>query len=611
MHVDFREVCTPQDLRDHFASTTQPAMATTRISAPLRGVSQQLSRLSTRHTALPARCTVRCALPRPPCTTLTNAQKSIASSFARPITTSSSPRAAVSSLTTSAPAETFVPVKPFDQQTVLATVHQFPSLEPLRFETFPANHLHLPVRKDILHRAVIYEGDMTRLGTASTKNRYEVRGSARKMRPQKGSGRARIGDVKSPVIRSGGVSHGPRPRDFSTELQKKVYDLAWRTALSYRFRKGELIIVDNAMEIESPSTRLLEHILKYQAKQKGGRGKSLLVTLEERPMLEMALEELESGDRTLLWDEVDVKNLLEGSRVLIERAALHNILLSHQEDLTHKALQPWHKSLVRSAPAEELESTIGWPEFRGLMLTEPKEMDAARADAYESVASSRYAHAESLPEGPQRSELMISAYSLLAEAKQYQFAQRTGMPFADYTRIQSKRNATSHFPRIQALDYQITAKTQLGGTAEETSRVAAETHYVEVRELEVEKQDIIYEAALLAAQVQEHMAEAHSLAGDIAAAEVALARASVQRTNVDSHELELLSARVELAKQKRSLAHVKGNWKAQQEAQELIKAANAALEAAIAEQEALSEVAESEEVEALEQGLEQPVQEKR
>lgn len=500
---------------------------------------------------------------------------------------------------------------PFAEQTVLATVHQFPSLEPLRFETFPANHLHLPTRKDILHRAVVYEGDMTRLGTASTKNRYEVRGSAKKMRPQKGSGRARIGDVKSPVIRSGGVSHGPRPRDFSTELQKKVYDLAWRTALSYRFRKGELIIVDNAMEIESPSTRLLEHILKYQAKLKSGKGRSLLVTLEERPMLEMALEELDSGDRTLLWDEVDVKNLLEGSRVIIERAALNNILLSHQEDLTHKPITPWHKGIVRSAPAEDLEAQIGWPEFRGLMLTDPKDMDAARADAYESVASTRYAYAESLPEGPKRAELMISAYNLLAEAKQYQFAQRTGMPFADYTRLQNEPDATSHFPRIQALEYQISAKTQLGGTAEETSRVVAETHYVEVRNLEVEKQDIIYEAALLAAQVQEHAAEAHSLSGDADAAEVALARASVQRTNVDSHELELLSARVELAKQKRSLAHVKGNWKAQQDAQEQIKAANAALDAAIAEQEALDSVEEVEEVDEAELEPAQPVQEKR
>ncbi|KAF2628572.1 ribosomal protein L4 [Macroventuria anomochaeta] len=562
-------------------------MATTRISVPLRGVSHQLSRLSIRQAALPARCT-----------------KSITSSFARPITTSTCSRAAVSPIAASA--DTFVPVKPFEEQTVLATIHQFPSLEPLRFETFPANHLHLPTRKDILHRAVIYEGDMTRLGTASTKNRYEVRGSARKMRPQKGSGRARIGDVKSPVIRSGGVSHGPRPRDFSTELQKKVYDLAWRTALSYRFRRGELIIVDNAMEIESPSTRLLEHVLKYQAKQRGGKGKSLLVTLEERPMLELALEELESGDQTLLWDEVDVKNLLEGSRVLIERAALNNILLSHQEDLTHKAIQPWHKGLVRSSPAEDLESTIGWAEFRGLMLTPPTEMDAARADAYESVASTRYAYAETLPLGPARSELMISAYNLLAEAKQYQFAQRTGMPFADYTRIQNRRNATSHFPRIQALDYQITTKTQLGGTAEETSRVAAETHYVEVRELEVEKQDIIFESALLAAQVQEHLAEAHSLAGDVAAAEVALARASVQRTNVDTHELEQLSARVELAKQKKSLAHAKGDWKAQQEAQEEITLANQALETAMAEQEALSEVEEVDEAQ-----REQPAEEKR
>ncbi|KAF3049294.1 54S ribosomal protein, mitochondrial [Didymella keratinophila] len=538
-------------------------MATTRISAPLRGVSQQLSRLSIRQTALPPRCT-----------------KSITSSFARPITTSTSSKAAVSSVTTSA--DNFVPVKPFEEQTVLATIHQFPSLEPLRFEEFPSNHLYLPTRKDILHRAVVYEGDMTRLGTASTKNRWEVRGSARKMRPQKGSGAARLGDVRSPTIRSGGVSHGPRPRDFSTELQKKVYDLAWRTALSYRFRKGELIIVDNAIEIESPSTRLLEHILKYQAKQRGGKGKSLMVTLEERPMLETALEELDSGDTTLLWDEVDVKNLLEGSRVVIERAALNNILLSHQEDLTHKRIEPWHKGIVRSSPASDLESVIGWPEFRGLMLTSPSELSSARASAYESVASSRYAYAEALPEGPQRTELMISAYSLLAEAKQHQFAQVTGMPFADYKRsFVFQANAAQHFPRIQALDYQIDTKTALGGQAEETSRVAAEQHYVEVRELEVEKQDVIFEAALLAAQVYEHLAEAKSFEGDVGASKLAYARARVQRTNVATHELEQLHARVELMKQKKSLAQAKRDRKALQLAEEGIKLAEQALETAM------------------------------
>jgi large subunit ribosomal protein L4 len=517
-----------------------------------------------------------------PCTILTTVKKSITSSFARPITTSASSKASVSPTTTSA--DNFAPVKPFEEQTVLATIHQFPSLEPLRFEEYPSNHLYLPTRKDILHRAVVYEGDMTRLGTASTKNRWEVRGSERKMRPQKGSGRARLGDVRSPTIRSGGVSHGPRPRDFSTELQKKVYDLAWRTALSYRFRKGELIIVDNAMEIESPSTRLLEHILKYQAKQRGGKGKSLMVTLEERPMLETALEELDSGDTTLLWDEVDVKNLLEGSRVLIERAALNNILLSHQEDLTHKRISPWHRGLIRSSPASDLESVIGWPEFRGLMLSSPSELSSARASAYESVASSRYAYAEALPEGPQRTELMISAYSLLAEAKQHQFAQVTGMPFADYKRTYVfQQNAAQHFPRIQALDYQISTKIALGGQAEETSRVAAEQHYVEVRELEVEKQDVVQEAALLAAQVWEHLAEAEELKGDVGASKLAYARARVQRTNVATHELEQLHARVELMKQKRSFAQAKGDKKAQTMAEEGVKLAEQALETAMGE----------------------------
>jgi large subunit ribosomal protein L4 len=505
----------------------------------------------------------------------------------------------VSPLTTAA--ESLVPVVPFAEQKVLATIHQFPSLEPLRFEEFPANYLHLPTRKDILHRAVIYEGDMTRLGTASTKNRWEVRGSERKMRPQKGSGKARVGDVRSPTIRSGGVSHGPRPRDFSTELQKKVYDLAWRTALSYRYRRGELIIVDNAMEIESPSTKLLEHILKYQAKQRGGRGRSLLITLEERPMLERALEELESGDTTLLWDEVDVKNLLEGSRVLIERAALHNILISHQEDLTHSPLPPFSRRIVRSAPAEDLESVIGWPEFRGLMLTDPADLDAARAAAYESVASTRYAAAEALPPSPQQTQLTMSAYNLLAEAKQAQFKTRTGMPFADYTRIASQQNALDSFPAVQAIDYQISQQTALGHTAEETSRVAANEHYLSVRQLEADKQELLLDSALLAAQVYEHRAEAHRLAGEEGAAEISLARASVQRTNVDSLDLEMMNARVEVARQRRVVCVARGDEGGVKKAEREIKEAEEALDRAVVGQESLGDVEGEEFVEEVEE----------
>lgn len=122
---------------------------------------------------------------------------------------------------------------------VLATVYSFPHMEPLRFTEYPVNQLHLPLRRDILHRAVIYEADNHRgMSTANTKWRSEVHGSGRKIRPQKGTGRARLGDKKSPMLRGGGVAFGPKPRDMSTKLPRKIYDLAWRTALSYRYRRG-------------------------------------------------------------------------------------------------------------------------------------------------------------------------------------------------------------------------------------------------------------------------------------------------------------------------------------------------------------------------------------
>ena len=261
---------------------------------------------------------------------------------------------------------------------------------------------------------------MTRLGTAHTKTRYEVRGSAKKIRPQKGSGRARLGDKKSPMLVGGGVSHGPRNRDFSTELPKKVYDLAWRTALSYRWRKGELIIVDNAIELESPSRRLLSHIFEAHERERG-KGRSLLVTSQNRPLLEHALDKMDRRRQALTWDLVDVKDLLELSRIIIERQALWKIFASHRSDLL-------------SSPATDLgpepkkpethEFVAGWPQFRALVTAPPEQRDAVRAEAYESTAFQRWQHAESLPEtDSQKLFLTASAFELLAEAKDLSRAQ--------------------------------------------------------------------------------------------------------------------------------------------------------------------------------------------
>jgi large subunit ribosomal protein L4 len=208
-------------------------------------------------------------------------------------------------------------------------------MEPLRFEHYPANHLHLPLRRDILHRAVVYEGDATRQGTASTKWRSEVHGSNRKIRPQKGTGKARLGDKKSPMLRGGGVAFGPKPRDFSTELPRKLYDLAWRTALSYRYRKGELIVVEDGVEIDYPKTRYVKDI--FAVNHWGNRdGRSLVITGSFRPNLFRALRHAGEDGRVLMEREVDVKDLLEMGRIIIEKGALDGILKDHQSDLVPK-----------------------------------------------------------------------------------------------------------------------------------------------------------------------------------------------------------------------------------------------------------------------------------
>ena len=215
---------------------------------------------------------------------------------------------------------------------VLATVYQFPTMEPLNFTHYPANHLHLPLRRDILHRAVIFEGDATRQGTASTKWRKDVHGSGRKLRPQKGTGRARLGDRKSPMLKGGGVAFGPHPRDFSTKLPRKIYDLAWRTALSYRYKRGELIVVRNDDDIEMNEPRWMKKIMERNH-WGNADGRSLIVTRDMLPNLFAALSGCPEDGRVRTEADVDVKNLLEFGRIIIEKRALDSILKNHSSDL--------------------------------------------------------------------------------------------------------------------------------------------------------------------------------------------------------------------------------------------------------------------------------------
>ncbi len=103
----------------------------------------------------------------------------------------------------------------------------------------------LEVKEHILHDVVRMQRASKRAGTACTKTRVEVRGSGAKPWRQKGTGRARAGSRRSPIWRGGGVTFGPKPRDYSFKLNRKVKKQALAMALSARLQEGNLVILDD------------------------------------------------------------------------------------------------------------------------------------------------------------------------------------------------------------------------------------------------------------------------------------------------------------------------------------------------------------------------------
>lgn len=112
----------------------------------------------------------------------------------------------------------------------------------------------LPINEDVIYYAIHNELANLRVGTACTKTRAEVHGSNRRPYSQKGTGRARQGDVKSPIYVGGGVVFGPRPRDYSYVLPKKVKRLAMKSILSLKAQNGTMQIVED-FTVETGKTR--------------------------------------------------------------------------------------------------------------------------------------------------------------------------------------------------------------------------------------------------------------------------------------------------------------------------------------------------------------------
>ena len=182
----------------------------------------------------------------------------------------------------------------------------------------------LKPNKTVMHEVLVAELAELRQGTASTKTRAEVRGGGRKPFKQKGSGRARQGSTRAPHMVGGGVSHGPKPRDYVKKVNKKVRKLAIRSALSAKVNKGEIIIID-AFELEKPKTKT---IIDFSKKLDMAGAKQLYILndlyIENEYNAYLSIRNIEKS-YVLMPNELSVYWLLKQEKVIMTKEALAQI----------------------------------------------------------------------------------------------------------------------------------------------------------------------------------------------------------------------------------------------------------------------------------------------
>lgn len=177
--------------------------------------------------------------------------------------------------------------------------------------------------KIVLHEVLTAELAAARQGTASTKTRAMVRGGGRKPFKQKGTGRARQGSIRAPHMVGGGVTFGPHPRSYEKKVNKKVRNLALRSALSEKVANGEVIVLDD-FSIETPKTKTIVNLVnKVDAKQKQLFVVNDLATINDFNLY-LSVRNLENAV-VLQPNEIGVYWLLKQEKVILTREALATV----------------------------------------------------------------------------------------------------------------------------------------------------------------------------------------------------------------------------------------------------------------------------------------------
>ncbi len=176
-----------------------------------------------------------------------------------------------------------------------------------------------PINESVVHKCVVAYLANQRRGTALAKTRSEVKGSGRKLYRQKGTGRARVGDAKSPIRVGGGVAFGPRPRSFRINLPKKVRRLGMKSVLADVFQNEYCRLVQD-FSMEVPKTQELVQFLDLL----GLKGKTLIVLDDYDPNIYLSARNIR-GVNSCTWDLLNAYGILWHDNIVMTESAVNKL----------------------------------------------------------------------------------------------------------------------------------------------------------------------------------------------------------------------------------------------------------------------------------------------
>ena len=176
-----------------------------------------------------------------------------------------------------------------------------------------------PVKRDLIWESVVRANAAERRGTHMTKNRALVSGSGRKPWKQKGTGRARVGEIRNPLWRKGGTVFGPQPRSYEYALPKKVERGALRAALLDRVRSGEVIVVDELRATEVKTKAAVALLQKL-----GAKGRTLVVDVAFDEKFSRSARNI-AGVSMVASGRLTARDVMNSVRIIATRAAVERL----------------------------------------------------------------------------------------------------------------------------------------------------------------------------------------------------------------------------------------------------------------------------------------------